>query len=283
LDPQITRTLFVRPADVIARIRALFKKADTAKEPLDLSETIREVIDLIRNEIEKKQITLRLELARDLPLLVGDRVQLQQVLLNLILNGIEAMSRIHVPRRELTISTHIHRMRESWSKGAIPARDSLRRPLVFTCYFGDVKPIIPRYNRFRARSAPHFHTQFPMTDVSLISVVDDDESLRESLEGLLKSLGHLVAVFSSAESFLSSETLAKTDCLILDVRMPGMSGPELQRELISHQEKLPIIFITAHGDDDVISRVMADGAVDCLLKPFSEDSLLNAINLALSG
>jgi FixJ family two-component response regulator len=154
---------------------------------------------------------------------------------------------------------------------------------VFTCYFADVTSIIPRYNRFRARSAPHYFTQFPMTDVSLISVVDDDESLRESLEGLLKSLGHLVAVFSSAESFLSSETLAKTDCLILDVRMPGMSGPELQRELISHQEKLPIIFITAHGDDDVISRVMADGAVDCLLKPFSEDSLLNAINLALSG
>jgi FixJ family two-component response regulator len=154
---------------------------------------------------------------------------------------------------------------------------------VFTCYFGDVRPIIPRYNRFRPRSAPHCFTQFPMTDVSLISVVDDDESLRESLEGLLKSLGHLVAIFSSAESFLSSETLAKTDCLILDVRMPGMSGPELQRELISHQEKLPIIFITAHGDDDVISRVMADGAVDCLLKPFSEDSLLNAIHLALSG
>jgi FixJ family two-component response regulator len=122
-----------------------------------------------------------------------------------------------------------------------------------------------------------------MTDVSLISVVDDDESLRESLEGLLKSLGRAVEVFSSAESFLSSESLAKTDCLILDVRMPGMSGPELQRDLLSHQHQLPIIFITAHGDEDVISRVMADGAVDCLLKPFSEDSLLNAINQALSG
>jgi FixJ family two-component response regulator len=122
-----------------------------------------------------------------------------------------------------------------------------------------------------------------MTDASLISVVDDDESLRESLEGLLKSLGHKVAVFSSAESFLNSAVLAKTDCLILDVRMPGMSGPELQRELISHPHKLPIIFITAHGDEAVISRVMADGAVDCLLKPFSEDSLLNAIGRALPG
>jgi FixJ family two-component response regulator len=122
-----------------------------------------------------------------------------------------------------------------------------------------------------------------MTDVSLISVVDDDESLRESLEGLLKSLGHGVAVFSSAESFLSSEVLAKTDCLILDVRMPGMSGPELQRALTSRREDIPIIFITAHGDEDVIARVMADGAVDCLLKPFSEYSLLKAISQALSG
>jgi len=121
----------------------------------------------------------------------------------------------------------------------------------------------------------------PMTDVSSISVVDDDESLRESLEGLLKSMGYSVNVFSSAEVFLSSQALTKTDCLILDVRMPGMSGPELQQRLKMLGHRIPIIFITAHGDDDVIARVMADGAVDCLLKPFSEDSLLNAIGLAL--
>jgi len=120
-----------------------------------------------------------------------------------------------------------------------------------------------------------------MTDVSSISVVDDDESLRESLEGLLKSMGYSVNVFSSAEGFLSSQALTKTNCLILDVRMPGMSGPELQQKLKTLGHRVPIIFITAHGDDDVIARVMADGAVDCLLKPFSEDSLLNAIGLAL--
>jgi FixJ family two-component response regulator len=130
------------------------------------------------------------------------------------------------------------------------------------------------------------HLQPPkslMNDVSLISVVDDDESLRESLEGLLKSLGFGVKVFSSAESFLNSQVLAKTNCLILDVRMPGMSGPELQRELISQRFQIPIIFITAHGDEDVVSRVMGDGAVDCLLKPFSEESLLKAIGLALAA
>jgi predicted ATPase/C4-dicarboxylate-specific signal transduction histidine kinase len=97
-----------RAADVIGRIRALFKKANPAREPLDLNETIREVIDLIQNELEKKQIVLRLALARELPLLLGDRVQLQQVMLNLILNAIEAMSRVEGRRRELTISTKLH-------------------------------------------------------------------------------------------------------------------------------------------------------------------------------
>jgi FixJ family two-component response regulator len=120
-----------------------------------------------------------------------------------------------------------------------------------------------------------------MTDAALISVVDDDESLRESLEGLLKSLGYGVEVFSSAEGFLRSDALEKTDCLILDVRMPGMSGPDLQRRLAGNQNRVPIIFITAHGDEDIISRVMADGAVDCLVKPFTEDALLSAISLSL--
>jgi len=122
-----------------------------------------------------------------------------------------------------------------------------------------------------------------MTNPSVISVVDDDESLRESIRFVLKSLGHAVGLFSSAESFLSSEALAKTDCLILDVRMPGMSGPELQRELISRGQKIPIVFMTAHGEKDEISRIMADGAVDCLHKPFSEESLFNAVSRALSG
>jgi FixJ family two-component response regulator len=121
-----------------------------------------------------------------------------------------------------------------------------------------------------------------MTNPSVISVVDDDESLRESLEGLLKALGYAVEVFSSAESFLGSDALAKTKCLILDVSMPGMSGPELQRELMSRGEPIPIIFITSRADEDVVSRAMADGAVACLLKPFTEDALLKAISLSLS-
>ena len=120
-----------------------------------------------------------------------------------------------------------------------------------------------------------------MISVSLISIVDDDESVRESLEGLLKSVGFRVEAFALAGDFLNSKALHATDCLILDVRMPGMSGPELQRQLIASQHSIPIIFITAHGDEAVRARVLGDGAVDCLLKPFNEDVLLNAVNAAL--
>jgi FixJ family two-component response regulator len=115
----------------------------------------------------------------------------------------------------------------------------------------------------------------------LISVVDDDDSVRESLQGLLQSMGYGVATFCSAREFLDSDNLDRTDCLILDVRMPGMRGPELQRELVRRGSGIPIVFITAHGDEDVRLHVLAEGAVDCLLKPFSEDALLTAIRAAL--
>jgi FixJ family two-component response regulator len=117
--------------------------------------------------------------------------------------------------------------------------------------------------------------------VSLISVVDDDQSIRESLRGLLESVGFAVETFSSARDFLDSECLTRTDCLILDVRMPGMHGPDLQRELARRECDIPIVFITAHGDEEVRPRVLSEGAVDCLLKPFTEEALLTAIRTAL--
>jgi FixJ family two-component response regulator len=119
-------------------------------------------------------------------------------------------------------------------------------------------------------------------DVSLISVVDDDSSVRESLQGLLQSIGFTVETFSSAEAFLDAEGHSRTDCLILDVRMPGMRGPDLQRELARRRCRTPIVFITAHGDEDIRPRVLSEGAVDCLLKPFTEEALLQAIRTALT-
>jgi FixJ family two-component response regulator len=114
-----------------------------------------------------------------------------------------------------------------------------------------------------------------------VSVVDDDESVRESLPDLLKEFGFAVQAFSSAEEFLASDTLGRTNCLILDVAMPGMSGPELQRELTRRMHRIPIVFITAHGDRAVRLRSLEPCAVQCLLKPFSESALIDAVNAAL--
>ncbi|HXU38040.1 MAG TPA: response regulator [Blastocatellia bacterium] len=115
----------------------------------------------------------------------------------------------------------------------------------------------------------------------LISVVDDDESVRESLPDLLKEFGFAAQTFSSAEEFLVSRYLKETRCLILDVAMPGLSGLDLQRELARRRQEIPIVFITAHRDEKVRPRLLEQGAVECLFKPFSEDDLLEALNAAL--
>jgi FixJ family two-component response regulator len=115
----------------------------------------------------------------------------------------------------------------------------------------------------------------------VVSVVDDDESVRESLPDLLWQLGFAAEAFSSAEAFLASDVVRETSCLLLDVAMPGMSGPELEQELLRRQQQIPIVFITAHGDRTDRPRLLAHGAVECLIKPFSEAALLDALNAAL--
>ncbi len=117
-----------------------------------------------------------------------------------------------------------------------------------------------------------------------ISVVDDDHSVRESLARLIRSVGLGVQVFGSAEEFLDAGPGRRPDCLILDIRMPGMNGLELQHELSSTDPDLPVIFITAHGSDqEVRARALGAGAVDYLLKPLKEDEVLKAIDAALTS
>jgi FixJ family two-component response regulator len=116
---------------------------------------------------------------------------------------------------------------------------------------------------------------------SLVSVVDDDDSVRESLPDLLKEFGFATRAFSSPEEFLASDCVGQTKCLILDIVMPGMSGPDLQRELKLRGQEIPIIFITANTDKTVRSRLLEQGAVECLFKPFSDTDLLQALNVAL--
>jgi len=112
-------------------------------------------------------------------------------------------------------------------------------------------------------------------------VVDDDESVRESLPDLLRELGYTARAFSSAEEFLTSGFVEHTSCLILDVAMPGMTGPDLQRELKLRGQQIPIVFITAHRDEIVRPRMLEQGAAECLFKPFSDTALLKALQAAL--
>jgi FixJ family two-component response regulator len=115
----------------------------------------------------------------------------------------------------------------------------------------------------------------------LVSVVDDDESVRESLPDLLEEFGFQAQAFASAEEFLASSVVTETRCLLLDVAMPGMSGPALQQELARRCRSIPIVFITANADDNIRPKLLEAGAVDCLFKPFTESALLDAVITAL--
>ena len=120
-----------------------------------------------------------------------------------------------------------------------------------------------------------------MVERSLVSVVDDDQSVRESLPDLLREFGFTAKAFSSAREFLASEWLDLTKCSILDIAMPGMSGPDLQQELKRRGQSIPIVFITARGDLTTRRHVLEQGAVECLSKPFSDAALREAVSAAL--
>jgi FixJ family two-component response regulator len=119
------------------------------------------------------------------------------------------------------------------------------------------------------------------TTRSLVSVVDDDESVRESLPELLRQFGFDARAFASAEDFLASDCIADTRCLILDIAMPGMTGPALQVELARRQLAIPIVFVTGQRDEAIRARLLEAGAVACLFKPFTETAVLEALTVAL--
>lgn len=115
----------------------------------------------------------------------------------------------------------------------------------------------------------------------LVSVVDDDESVRESLPDLVRELGFNVLAFASGESFLCSDAVTETRCLIVDVMMPGMSGPDLIAQLRTQNRSVPVVYITAHQDDALRGQLLAEGAVACLYKPFSDVEMADALSAAI--
>jgi FixJ family two-component response regulator len=120
-----------------------------------------------------------------------------------------------------------------------------------------------------------------MAERCLVSVVDDDTSMRGSLPDLIRELGFEARAFASAEEFLASDCIGRTKCLLLDVAMPGLSGPDLQRELQRRGIEIPIVFMTANVDESIRLRLLEGGAEECLFKPFSDTALQGALGKAL--
>jgi len=127
------------------------------------------------------------------------------------------------------------------------------------------------------------NTPTSLSKAPCISVIDDDESVREAIKSLLESTGFRASLFASAEEFLNCMQPENTRCLIVDVQMSGMSGIELQAELSTRDSRIPIIFITAHDDEHLRSRALKAGAVEMLIKPFTEEDLLNGIHSAIQN
>ena len=125
------------------------------------------------------------------------------------------------------------------------------------------------------------HWGLAMSERPLVAVIDDDISVRESVPDLLGQVGFATRAFESAEAFLAADVADVTKCLVLDVSFPGMSGPDLQKELARRGKPVPIVFITARGDRSLQPRLIAAGAVACLVKPFSDTSLIEAVEAAL--
>ncbi|MFZ1031347.1 MAG: response regulator [Candidatus Acidiferrales bacterium] len=118
-------------------------------------------------------------------------------------------------------------------------------------------------------------------EIHSVTIVDDDQAVRDALSNLLESVGMRVEAFTSAEDFVNSRGLSKRTCLILDIQLPGMSGLELQRQLAAGKNLIPIIFITAHGEDGIREQALHDGAVGFFYKPFSSEALLNTVHSAM--
>jgi C4-dicarboxylate-specific signal transduction histidine kinase len=235
-----------RASDVITRLRALLASRDATSESVDLNEATREAFALSLGELQRGRVVLRVELAGDLPIVTGDRVQLQQVIPNLFRNASDAMSVVDDRPRRLVIRTERDeddRVRLTVQDAGVGLEPKAMDTLLQA--FGTTKRAGRRIGLSVSRSIIESHH------------------------------GRVWAAPNDGPG-------ARTRCLILDIAMPGMSGPDVQRELTRCRQKIPIVFITAHRDETVRPRLLEQGAVECLFKPFSETALLEALHVALA-
>ncbi len=298
-----------RASDVIQSVRAVFTKGDQVGSPLDANELVRETIGILRPELEAAKIAVCLNLAPQLPLLHGHKIQLQQVVLNIVSNAADAMRTVTDRPKVLTVKSAPN----DWGGVAITIEDSgigiepeyAGRVLRSVLYdqgsrygygLGDL-PIDCRGSRRKPVDvagltawfgAPRIFTGEQMTPrggaaqaTPVVFVIDDDDSVRTALSSLIRSVGLRVETFASASEFVAAKRPDSPSCLILDVRLPGVSGLDFQTELAKTNTLIPIIFITGHGDIPMSVKAMKAGAVEFLTKPFRDQDLLDAIQVAL--
>ena len=293
-----------RAGEIIKRIRALSQNSSPRKERVDLHAVIEETLALTNGELVANRVAVETDLATDLPGVWGDRVQLQQVILNLIINAIQAMNESNESARRLHISTGLHgtnavvigirdfgpgigairrttssslsrrrRRASAWGSRSA-ARSSRRMPAAYGERGGQAGRDFP------------FHPSDGRTGVTpeddaVVFVVDDDVGVRDAIGSLLRSIGLRMQAFTSTSEFLGSLPRHTAGCLVLDVRLPGTSGLELQRQLRASGEHIPVIFITGHGDIPMSVEAMKAGAVEFLTKPVRGQELLTAVQKAI--
>ena len=295
-----------RAADVINSLQSFYRTGTPAERQIvDVKETIGEMTGLLRGEADRHSIKIHTELGADTPNILANRVQLQQVFMNLMLNAIEAMKDTG---GELTIRSRVNpegRLIVSISDTGIglPARstEQIFDPFHTTKPQGTgmgltiTRSIVESYggrvwataNRGRGRNLP-LHTPqrnrgFGMkpAPVPTVFIIDDDRGMRQAVQDLVESVGLRAESFATGQEFLSRQPTSDPSCLVLDVRLPQMSGLDFQRQLTEIGMQIPIIFITAHGDVPMSVRALKSGAVEFLTKPFRDQDLLDAIQQAL--
>ena len=273
-----------RASDVVRRIRGFFKKTAPEKVSLEINHLIKDVIAMVPGELSRHRVQVKTELAVDLPPVIGDPIQLQQVLLNLVINSIEAMSKVD-GARELLIKSQRYE-----SDSVLVAVQDTGTVLTSRYPINSSRPFTPRSQMALAWDSRSVGPLSKHTAVdcgpqrtmgtgrlsgspcrkimeaekqseSIVFVIDDDPSIRLAITGLIRSVGMRVESFPSAQEFMASKRPDAPACLVLDVRMPGVSGLDLQRDLRDADIRIPIIFITGHGDIPMSVRAMKAGAV----------------------
>jgi FixJ family two-component response regulator len=304
-----------RIGDLIQQLRRFLRRGEVERSEVDLHELVEEVLRLVGGQATEKGVAIAIDVPDALPRLGADRVQLQQVLLNLLLNAIDAVAASEAGARRVSVSA-----RPSVTGMAVEVADTGRgmdEPTLGRIFqpFFTTKPggmglglsisrsiVAAHGGTLSARSAPGKGTTFrielplrPPAEASpaapiaaapasgdTVFVIDDDPSMRRALERQLEGAGYRVEAFATAQDYLDCPPRDGVACIVSDVRMPGLSGLDLQASLARAGRELPMVFVSGHGDVPTTAHAMKAGAVGFLAKPFSRGELLAAVADALA-